>query len=219
MSGDEEEIVQTIKDANNIGISTKALQTEIITKTVPKNSKTIPKTTKRSKPISPRAFRRPLKRTPKQKAQPTAGNLTAKLNRYYDYWPQLKPKNPNFTNVSDLLNEIERCQQCLNTKSCIENAKNIDSMFNVAIEKFLVASDKPCDGFALYCMNHEEYFEDEIKELSIKYDKWLSTGPEMRYISKKLRVMYMILNQHQMPPNMDDLVEKDDFEPDKYNDY
>lgn len=108
------------------------------------------------------------------------------LTQYYTYFPFLEESAPKKISFRDSVNvleeEISRCKSCLSRNNVLENVKRADIFLHSGIEKFLTSINVPCHGLTYAAKQSQDVFDQELKEIAIKYQSWFTTGPELRYL-------------------------------------
>lgn len=110
-----------------------------------------------------------------------------RLNKYYQYFPDLKSahhRSPFGLNEKELDDELRRCQICLDTEDCLDTVKKLDILSMWITEIGLNNLGYPVHGLVPEAKATQHIVEKELKELSIKYNDWIQTGPEFRYMMK-----------------------------------
>lgn len=110
-----------------------------------------------------------------------------RLNKYYQYFPELKSgqhRSPFGLNEKELDDELARCQLSLDTEDCLDTVKKLDILSMWITEIGLNNLGYPIRGLVPEAKATQHIVEKELKELSIKYNDWIQTGPEFRYMMK-----------------------------------
>ena len=145
--------------------------------------------------------------------------LLNKIGRYYDYFPFLKEEAPKkFTmrdSVEALQEECRRCQAQLQNSQTLENIKALDILLNDVLERVAIGAGTPAHGLVYEAKRSRMVVDQELKELSIKYESWLTTGPELRYLFKTYSRFNMIVSRNR---GMND-IPVDEETQNKYDEY
>jgi hypothetical protein len=138
---------------------------------------------------------------------------------YYEHFPHIKEKavrkkiNVETTSLAILLEERLRIERELNTGNVLETVKKLDVMTHYMMEPLLINFfNIPAQGLHQEAARSQAIMEQELKEFSVKYAHWFSSGPEWRYAMKFLQRTYLVIrrNQTMQNPNMptEDISEK-----------
>lgn len=126
--------------------------------------------------------------------------LLNRINRYYEYFPFLKEDSPKKFILRDSLEalqeECKRCEAQLQNSQTLENIKSLDILFNDTIEHIAISMGTPAHGLVYEAKKSRMIVDQELKELSIKYESWLSTGPELRYLIKTYTRFKNVVNRN-----------------------
>lgn len=129
--------------------------------------------------------------------------LLANINAYYNYFPALEKTNPrkggwtHRCSIEDLQAEVERCKCTLNSMNAYNTCCKLDIGFNLVIEHALVnIMGIPVHGLAKEAKESQAILEQELLELSIKYESFFSMSPETRYLIKSMQRIYMLMDRN-----------------------
>jgi len=127
-------------------------------------------------------------------------DLLNKIGKYYELFPDKIQQNKKITaqcKLSVVEAELERCQRVLKSSACMDNVRKADIFLNAFVENicthyFYV----PIYGLAAEAKASQLVVEEELKELSIKYEWWFAAGPEWRYMMKFLSRIQAVLEEN-----------------------
>jgi len=117
--------------------------------------------------------------------------ILMQIDLYYRYFPELaefQGKKKIFTgktSLEELQGEIERCKTVLNSRESLQNVKTFDLLLFRGIESLGVHIFKfPLWGLSQNCLDTQDTVDQELKEISIKYNQFFSSAVEFRYAIK-----------------------------------
>jgi len=127
-----------------------------------------------------------------------------RILKYYTFFPQMKanaPKKGRFSQddpIKTLIQEEERIKHDLNDGNAYEAIKKCDILFTYyGVEVPATAFGIPAQGLAMEAKMSQHIVEQELKEFAVLYGDWFSTGPEWRYMLKKLAMLGEVMKRNQ----------------------
>jgi len=125
----------------------------------------------------------------KEEEDSMQGNaLMNRIRKYYIAFPYLKEGAPSKPyakwSVADMHLELQRIELEQNSALCYDSMKAIHSMVMCAVEIAGCSSGVDLRGLTEFSGTEQamSIVQRDLMRLSIKYDSYLSTGPEMSYV-------------------------------------
>lgn len=123
-----------------------------------------------------------------------------KIQMYYEYFDNLQKTSPKKFSLLDSLPvlkaELERCRRVLNQSSALATVHKLDLFTNWTIQTILVNMNIPAQNLVYTATMEQELVEQELLELSIEYNEWLSQGPLTRYIMKTAQRIGLVVQKN-----------------------
>jgi hypothetical protein len=125
----------------------------------------------------------------KEEDDATQGNaLLNRIRKYYLAFPYLKEGAPSkpFSKwtTADMHLELQRIELEQNSALCYDSIKALHTMVMCAVEIVGIQSGVDLRGLTEFSQTEQamSIVQRDLMRLSIKYDYYLSTGPEMSYL-------------------------------------
>lgn len=126
--------------------------------------------------------------------------MLATLKLYYDWFPYTCEGATNRfsgkNTVEEISSEIRRVQDEIGNKDVLQNAYFAHYSIMKGTEQALIWKGVPAHGLTAKAKLSEAVFDQEVKELAIKYDYLFRCGPEMRYAVKWSRMIYETIEEN-----------------------
>lgn len=125
------------------------------------------------------------------------------LEALYRFWPQYKDSCPRKgaytpkTPLEEILKEIKRIDDDKGGNRAYNTICNYHVFFMKGIEELGIQAGQPMHGLTDAAKRSQIVVEDELKEMSIKYKRYLTGGgPEIRYLQSMAYLAYCVRSEN-----------------------